>query len=157
MKYNRKFLFGLLVLYDEAIKLAAKNDLAYYYTNRGVTKLLRGAIRDHNEAIEDYKAALQDFNKALEQKSNFNFPYHFRGTVRYLLGYAKAKHGHSKEARKLYQSAIEDFKAAIKLVNDALDHTGLGFANVALGKAKTARAAFEKAKQLEAESEKQAN
>ena len=143
--------------YDEAIKLATKKDLAYYYTNRGVTKLLRGAIHDPNEAIEDYKAALQDFNKALEQKSNFNFPYHFRGTVHYLLGYAKTKHEHSKEARKLYQSAIKDFKAAIKLVNDALDHTGLGFANVALGKAKTARAAFEKAKQLEAESEKQAN
>ena len=143
--------------YDEAIKLATKNDLAYYYTNRGVTKLLRGAIRDPNEAIEDYKAALQDFNKALEQKSNFNFPYHFRGTVRYLLGYAKAKHGHSKEARKLYQAAIEDFKAAIKLVDDALPHTGLGLANAALGKAKTARAAFEKAKQLEAASEKQSN
>ena len=143
--------------YDEAIKLASKNDLAYYYTNRGVTKLLRGAIRDPNEAVEDYQAALQDFNKALEQKSNFNFPYHFRGKVHYLLGYAKAKHGHSKEARKLYQSAIEDFKAAIELVNDALDHTGLGLANVALGKAKTARVAFEKAKQLEAESEKQPN
>ena len=143
--------------YDEAIKLATKNDIAYYYTNRGVTKLLRGAIRDPNEAVEDYQAALQDFNKALEQKSNFNFPYHFRGTVRYLLGYAKAKHGHSKEARKLYQSAIEDFKAAIKLADDALHHTGLGLANATLGKAKAARAAFEKAKQLEAKSEKQAN
>lgn len=135
--------------YDEAIKLATKNDLAYYYTNRGLTKLLRGAIRDHNKTIEDYQAALQDFNKALEQKSNFNFSYHFRGTVRYLLGYAKAKHGHSKEARKLYQSAIEDFKAAIKLVDDALHHKGLGLANAALGKAKAAIDAFEKAKQLE--------
>ncbi len=143
--------------YDETIKLAAKNDLTYHYTNRGVTKLLRGAICDHNEAIEDYQAALHDFNKALEQKSNFNFSYHFRGKVRYLLGYAKAKHGHSKEARKLYASAIEDFKAATKLADNALHYVGLGLANAARGKAKAARTAFEKKKQLEAASEKQAN
>ena len=143
--------------YDEVIKLAVKNDLAYHYTNRGVTKLLRGAIGDHSKTIEDYQAALHDFNKALEQKSNFNFSYHFRGTVRYLLGYAKAKHGHSKEARKLYELAIEDFKAAIKLADNALHYAGLGLANAARGKAKAARAAFEKMKQLEAESKKQAN
>ena len=137
--------------YDEAIKLATKNDLTYYYTNRGVTKLLRGAIRDPNEAIEDYQAALHDFNKALKQKSNFNFSYHFRGAVRYLLGYAKAKHGHSKEARKLYKSAIEDFKAAIKLDGGNAEHYGgLGLANAGLGKARAAIDAFEKAKQLKA-------
>ena len=140
--------------YDEAIKLAAKNDLAYHYTNRGLARLLRGAVRDHNGVIEDYQASLHDFNRALEQKSNFTFSYHFRGTVRYLLGYAKAKHGHSKEARKLYESATEDFKAAIKLdSNGALHHAGLGVANAARGKAKAARAAFEKMKQLEATSE----
>ena len=137
--------------YDEAIKLATKNDLAYYYTNRGVTKLLRGAIRDPNEAIEDYQAALHDFNKALKQKSNFSFSYHFRGAVRYLLGYAKAKYGHSKEARKLYKSAIEDFKAAIKLDGGNAEHYGgLGLANAGLGKARAAIDAFEKAKQLKA-------
>lgn len=144
--------------YDEAIKLAAKNDLADYYTNRGWTKFLRGTIRANNEAIEDYKAAIQDFTEVINRKSDLVNTYNLRGTARCLLDYAKANHGQLKEARKQYDLALIDFKEAINLNGDNANYyRGLGLANAALGKAKAAVEAFEKAKQLRAASEKQTN
>ena len=139
--------------YDEAIELAPEN--ALYYQDRGMTKLLRGAIRVPNGMIEDYQAAIADFTKAINRKSDLVDVYNRRGQARCLLGYTKANQGHSKEAWKQYNLALKDFKAANKLdSDDALHYRGLGLANAALGKAKAAIAAFEKAKHLKPESEK---
>ena len=59
---------------------------------------------------------------------------------------------------KQYNLALKDFKVANKLdADDASHYKGLGLANAALGKAKAAITAFEKAKHLKAASEKRAN
>ena len=54
---------------------------------------------------------------------------------------------------KQHNLALKDFKVTNKLdADDASHYKGLGLANAALGKAKAAITAFEKAKQLEAAS-----
>ncbi len=139
--------------YDEAIKLEPEN--ALYYQDRGMTRLLRGAIRVPNGMIEDYESAIADFTEAINRKSDLVDVYNQRGQAGCLLGYAKANRGATKEARKHYKLALEDFKEAINLDSDnAGYYKYLGLANAALGKAKAALSAFEKAKQLkEAKSE----
>ena len=139
---------------DKAIQLNWENP--YFYGNRGLAKLLRGIIRDPDEAIVDYQAAIEDFTEVIKRKQDFlQQAYYLRGRTRCLLGYAKANHGQSKEARKQYNLALKDFKAANKLdADDASHYRGLGLANAALGKAKAAMTAFEKAKKLKAESKK---
>ena len=159
--------------YDKAIKLQLEN--ARFYHDRGLTKLLLSAVRnhnDHNGRIADYEAAIKDFTKAIEvytmeaaQKqngqnpkwiSNFASAYDLRGMARCLLGYAKANQGRSKEARKQYKEALTDFEEAINLEpKKASHHKGLGLANAALGKAKAALEAFEEAKKKEGETEKE--
>ena len=150
--------------YDEAIKLDPEE--AVYYRNRGVTKFRCAAIRnhnDHNGMIKDCESVIEDFTKTFKrksdfmQKSDFTDTYELRGEARCLLGYAKANQGNSKEARKHYNLALQDFKEANKSSPDnASYHLSLGLANAALGKAKAARNAFEKAKQLKTTVEKQA-
>lgn len=142
---------------DKAIELNWENP--FFYGNRGLAKFLRGIIRDPDEAIVDYQAAIEDFTEAVKRKQDFlEQAYYLRGRARCLLGYAKANQGQSKEARKQYNLALKDFKAANKLdSDDALHYRGLGLANAALGKAKAAITAFEKAKHLKAASEKRAN
>ena len=140
--------------HDEAVKLDEED--ALYYRNRGWIRFWRAAIRDHNGIIKDCESAIEDFTKAIErksdfmQKSDFTHTYNLRGEARCLLGYAKANQGNSKEAREQYKKAHEDFKKAIELDDDSAEYyKGLGLANAALGKAKAAIDAFEKAKQLE--------
>ena len=143
---------------DKAIDLDPERALSYSY--RGSTKFLRAVIHDDNGMIEDYQAAIEDFTKAVNRKSDLVDTYDLRGKARCLLGYAKANQGNSKEARKQYNLALKDFKEAInlskKVTNSDTDnasyyYNGLGLANAALGKAKDALKAFEKAKQLKAE------
>lgn len=159
--------------HDKAIGLNPARALSYIY--RGITKFLRAAIRDRNGMIEDYQGAIKDFTEAIKRKSNLveslrgtedstdvikqksglATAYNLRGRARDLLGYAKANQGNTKEAREQYNLALEDFKEAVHLApGDALHYRGLGLANAALGKAKAAIDAFEKAKQLKPESEK---
>ncbi|MXZ01252.1 tetratricopeptide repeat protein, partial [Candidatus Poribacteria bacterium] len=142
---------------DKAIQLNWENP--FFYGNRGLAKFLRGIIRDADEAIVDYQAAIEDFTEVVKRKQDFlEQAYYLRGRTRCLLGSAKANQGNAREARKQYKLALKDFKAANKLdTDDASHYRGLGLANAALGKAEAARAAFEKAKQLRAEVEKQAN
>lgn len=142
---------------DKAIQLNWENP--HFYGNRGLAKFLRGIIRDPDEAIVDYQAAIEDFTEAVKRKQDFlKQAYYLRGWTRCLLGSAKASQGQSKEARKQYNLALKDFKAANKLdTDDASHYRGLGLANAALGKAKAAITAFEKAKHLKAASEKRAN
>ena len=159
---------GVLKLYqaaiedhDAAINLDEEN--ALYYRNRGAIRFLRAAIRDyndHNGMIEDYESAIEDFTKTfkrksdLMQKSDFTDTYKLRGGARCLLGYAKANQGNTKEARQQYNLALEDFEKAVEEApNNPSYYKGLGLANAALGKAKAAINAFEKAKQLKAGSE----
>ncbi len=147
--------------HDEAIRLDPEE--AEYYRIRGVTKFRRAAIRDyndHNGMIEDYESAIEDFTKTSKrksdfmQKSDFTGTYNLRGEARYLLGYAKANQGNTKEARKQYNLAREDFKKAIEEApKNPAYYKGLGVANAALGKAKAALSAFEEAKRLETEYE----
>ena len=136
---------------NEAIKLYKED--ALYYKIRGETIFYRAAIRDHNDhngMIEDYESAIKDFEKAIKRESDSTAYIHdLIGLARCFLGYAKANQGNSKEARKQYNLALKDFKEAIKLDgNNAAYYKGLGLANAALGKAKAAIDAFEKAKQL---------
>ena len=141
--------------YDVAIELDKEN--GQFYRNRGGTRFLRAALRDHNGMIADYQAALNDFTEAIKWKSDLVDVHGLRGKAQCLLGYAKANHGQLKEARKHYNSALQDFKAAINLDSRNLSHShykGLGLASAALGKVKASIDAFEKAKQLEAKSEK---
>ena len=142
---------------DKAIQLNWENP--HFYGNRGLAKFLRGIIRDPDEAIVDYQAAIEDFTEVVKRKQDFlEHAYYLRGRTRCLLGYAKANQGQSKEARKQYNLALKDFKAANKLdADDASHYRGLGLANAALGKPKAAITAFEKAKHLKAASEKRAN
>ena len=136
---------------DKSIEFGSANKLADYYSHRGQTKFLRGAIRDHKGMIEDYESAIEDFTEAIERKLDLVDTYYLRGRTRCLLGYVKANYRQSKEARRQYNLALEeDFKEAIKLDDDnAKYYGGLGLANAALGKAKATIDAFEKAKQLE--------
>ena len=138
--------------HDEAIKLDPET--AQYYVNRGGTKFWRSDIRVHNDyngMIEDYESAINDFKKAIERESDSTADIcNLRGQVRCMLGYAKANQGNSKKAREQYKLALKDFKKANKLdSNNVSYYRGLGLANAALGKAKAAIDAFEKAKQLE--------
>ena len=138
--------------YDEAIRLNGED--AQLYRNRGETKLLRAAIRDHNDhngMVEDYESAIDDFEEAIKGNSDFTVYIHNRsGLARCFLGYAEANQGNFKKAREQYNLALEDFKQAIKLEGDnASYYKGLGLANAALGKAKAAIDAFERAKRLE--------
>ena len=136
--------------HDEAIKLDKKN--AEFYRNRGETKFLRAAVRDHNGMIEDYESAIEDFEAALKRKPKPNLTaniYKLRGQARCLFGSVKANQGNPKEARKQYRLALEDFEEAIKLDSDNAEYyKSLGLANAALGKAKEALSAFEKAKSM---------
>lgn len=143
-----------IIDYDKAIELDPEE--ALFYGNRGWTKFLRGALRDHNEAIEDYQGAIKDLTEAVKRKPDFiDQTYYLRGTARCLLGCAKANQERSKEARKQYSLAHEDFKKAIALDPDnASYYYALELANAALGKAKEALLAFEKAKKLKAKSQK---
>lgn len=142
--------------YNEAIKLDPEE--AVYYRSRGVTKFRRAAIRDHkdhNGMIEDYESAIEDFEEAIKWAPDSTADiYELRGEARCLLGYAKETQGDSKEARKQYNLAREDFNQTITInPNNASYHRSLGLANAALGKAKAAIKAFEKTKQSETESE----
>ena len=163
-KVNLDGLEGAWQLYQEAIEDCDKAiqlnwENPFFYGNRGLAKFLRGIIRDADGAIVDYRAAIEDFTEVVKRKQDFlEQAYYLRGRTRCLLGYAKANQGNAKEARKQYKLALKDFKAANKLDSDDASHyKGLGLANAALGKAKAAITAFEKAKHLKAASEKQAN
>ena len=161
--------------HDKAIRLDPESAMPDYYNNRGTTKYFRGIISNNNAAIEDYQSAIGDFRKAIEEKfpeyislkieptevvePRLTNAYYLRGKVQFLLGYAKANQGNTKEARKLYKSAIDDFIEAMNRdpKKESDYNLDLGIANAALGKAKAAIMAFEKAKYLKAASEKRAN
>lgn len=156
LKQAQKLYQEAIENHDKAIELNPERVLSY--SSRGFTKSLRAVIRDYNGMIEDYQSAIQDFTEAIDRFANtiklnpdikdikleLANAHYLRGSVWCLLGYAKANRENSKEARKMYNLAREDFKEAIRLEGDNGKHYGgLGLANAALGKARAAIGAFE--------------
>ena len=95
-KANLGDLEGALKLYQEAIEdrdkaIKLHPETALYYRNRGWTRFMHAAIRDHNDhngMIEDYESAIEDFGKTIERKSDFMQKSDFTDTYK-LLGQAR--------------------------------------------------------------------
>ena len=121
---------------DKAIKLQSENVL-FYYNDRGMTKLLHGAVRDHNDRsgrIEDYEAAIdEDFTKVIE-------------VYTMLLEDIRGHNGAMEE----YQVAIEAFTKTITYFANVYRLRGmarclLGYAKANQGRSKEAREQYKEA------------